>query len=226
MRVLVKIGSYEIMVLIDIGSTHNFINTRLANQFQLPIKHTAAFSVRVANGEKLMCQGKFEKVQIVIQNVPFSLTVYSLPIIGLDMVLGIQWLKLLGAVVCNWKTLTMEFDWGNQRRHLEGISPQSLQTASLTEISKEIRQGNEAFPICLHTKLEKALRAVPADMQQLLKDYEEIFQEPTKLPPSRGIDHCIPLKKGTEPVNVRPYCYAYFQKAEIEKQLKRCCDRG
>ena len=76
-----------------------------------------------------------------------------------------------------------------------------MQTASLTEISKEIRQGNEAFATCLHTKLEDALRTVPVDMKQLLKDYEEIFQEPIKLPPPRGIDHCIPLKEGTESVN-------------------------
>ena len=50
----------------------------------------------------------------------------------------------------------MEFDWCNQRRHLQGINLQSLQMTSLTEISKEIRQGNEAFVICLHTKLEEA----------------------------------------------------------------------
>ncbi|KAH9763085.1 hypothetical protein KPL70_001057 [Citrus sinensis] len=142
MHVLAKIGSYEIMVLINNRSTHNFISTRLANQLQLPIKPTTTFSVQVVNSEKLTCRGKLEKVQIVIQNIHFSLTVYSLPI------------------------------------------------------------------------------TVPVDMQQLLKDYEEIFQEPTKLPPSRGIDHCIPLKEGTEPVNVRPYRYAYFQKVEIEKQVK------
>lgn len=66
MRVLANIGSYEIMVLIDSESTHNFINTRLVNQLQLLITTTAAFSVRVANGEKLTCQGKFKKVQIII----------------------------------------------------------------------------------------------------------------------------------------------------------------
>jgi len=36
---------------------------------------------------------------------------------------------------------------------------------------------------------------------------------------SREIDHHINLKEGTEPINVRPYKYAYFQKAEIEKQV-------
>ena len=44
-----------------------------------------------------------------LQGITFSLTLYSLPIAGLDMVLGIQWLEMLGFVVYNWKQLTMEF---------------------------------------------------------------------------------------------------------------------
>lgn len=123
MRVMVRIEPYEIVVLIDSGSTHNFISTGLANLLQLPIEPTTAFSVRVANGEKLTCQGKFEKVQILIQEIPFSLTVYALPITGLDMVLGIQWLEQLGTVECNWKSLTMAFNWENKQRHLQGINP-------------------------------------------------------------------------------------------------------
>ena len=33
------------------------------------------------------------------------------------------------------------------------------------------------------------------------------------------MDHHITLKERTEPINVRPYRYAYFQKDEIEKQV-------
>ena len=113
MRVMARIGPYQIIVLIDSGSTHNFINTKLANMLQLPIKPMETFTVRVANGERLTCQGKFEQVQLFIQDISFSLTVYSLSISELDIVLGVQWLELLGSVVCNWKTLTMEFEWGN-----------------------------------------------------------------------------------------------------------------
>ena len=66
MRVMAKIGQYAIVILIDSGSTHNFINSRLANLLQLPIKPTTSFSVQVANGAKLTCQGMFEKVKILI----------------------------------------------------------------------------------------------------------------------------------------------------------------
>ena len=101
MHVKVKIRPYEIIALIDSGSIHNFISTCLANLLKLPIIPTTAFPIKVANGEKLACQGKFEKIQILIRDILFSLTVYALPISGLDLVLGIQWLEELGTVECN-----------------------------------------------------------------------------------------------------------------------------
>jgi hypothetical protein len=75
---------------------------------------TKPFVVRIANGERLFCQGHFDEVQVNVQDIQFSLTLYSLPLIGLHMVLGIQWLEMLGSVVCNWKQLTMDFHWDKQ----------------------------------------------------------------------------------------------------------------
>ena len=93
MRVSAKIGPYNIVVLIDSGSTYNFINNRLANLLQLPVLPTSGFLVKVANGETLLCKGKFEKVQLLLQDIPFTLTLYALPITELDLVLGIHWLE-------------------------------------------------------------------------------------------------------------------------------------
>ncbi|KAJ0037754.1 hypothetical protein Pint_22709 [Pistacia integerrima] len=61
MRVRAKMGPHEVMVLIDIGSTHNFISNRLASMLRLPIILTETFPVRVANGERLTCQGRYDK---------------------------------------------------------------------------------------------------------------------------------------------------------------------
>lgn len=180
----------------------------------------------MANGETLSSKGKFKRVQVLLQEVPFTLTLYSLPITGLDMVLGVQWLEMLGSVVCNWKQLTMDFTWENKSCRLQGIGPQSIQTASLTEITKELRQGQFGFAICFHVNVEDSLNTTTLDMQDLLKEYNTLFQEPTKLPPRREIDYNITLKEGTEPVNVRPYRYAYFQKAEIEKQVQEMLNSG
>lgn len=88
------------------------------------------------------CQGRFEKVHINLQGVPFFLTLYALPIAGLDLVLGVQWLEMLGSVNCNWKQLTVEFQWENTPRKLQRSDHQPMQIASLKEMSKELRQGN------------------------------------------------------------------------------------
>lgn len=66
MHVDAKVGLFEVVVLIDNGSTHNFVSTCMAELLRLPVIQTKAFIVRVANGSKLGCQGKFEKVPVIL----------------------------------------------------------------------------------------------------------------------------------------------------------------
>ena len=225
-RVMATIESLEMVVLIDSGSTHNFIGTRVARLLRLPVVPTEEFTVRVANGERLKCHGRFERVPVLLQGIPFLLTLYELPITGLDLVLGVQWLETLGSVVCNWRHLTMEFKWEHQVRKLQGTHHQHIQTASLKELTKELRQGQSLFAVYMHNATSIVHEGMPPDMQGLLEEYTDIFKEPTKLPPAREVEHRIPLKEGVEPVNVRPYMYAYFQKAEIEKQVQDMLQQG
>lgn len=97
------------ITLIGSGSTHNFISERMATILHLPVIPTEVFIVRVTNGETLQCKGRFDAVPISIHGSVFNLTLYSLPLTCLDLVLSIQWLELLGSIVCNWNKLTMEF---------------------------------------------------------------------------------------------------------------------
>ncbi|KAL4318769.1 hypothetical protein GQ457_18G015560 [Hibiscus cannabinus] len=219
MRVTATICDLELDVLIDSGSTHNFISEKMATWLQLPVIPTEPFTVKVANGAPLKCQGRFENVHVLLQGIPFSLTLYSLPLIGLDLVLGVQWLEKLGTVICNWKQMTMKFRWNNHIQQLQGADVPSIQAASLKFLSKELRHGTSMFAMCFQTEANTPHDKVHPNMEQLLQEFSDIFHEPTEIPPTRDIDHRIPLKDGTEPINVRPYRYAYFQKAEIEKQV-------
>jgi hypothetical protein len=85
--------------------------------------------------------------------------------------------------------------------------------------------------LCFQPTEETALTAISMnddnqDMHCLLQEYADVFQQPSRLPPAREVDHCITLKEGTEPINVRPYRYAHFQKTEIEKQVQEMLDSG
>jgi len=64
-------------------------------------------------------------------------------------------------------------------------------------------------------------------LQGVLSEFATVFHEPKGLPPPRGIDHRIPIKAGTAPVNVRPYRYhPHLQKNEIETQVAEMLASG
>ena len=140
MRIKAIIGAHEVVALIDSGSTHNFISDRVAETLRLPVKPTTPFTVRVANGERLSCKGKYEKLTVNLQGNEFHLDFFSVPLNGLDMVLGIQWLETLGSVVCDWKKRTMDFIWEQQPKKLQGIKIPPIQDTTLQGFTKDFRQ--------------------------------------------------------------------------------------
>lgn len=76
----------------------------------------------------------------------------------------------------------------------------------------------------LHTDSNKE---VPREIVELLHNSEDLFEEPTDLPPSRrGFDHHIPLLEGSQPVNKRPYRYPSYHKTAIEKMIQEMLDKG
>ncbi|RVW24529.1 Transposon Ty3-I Gag-Pol polyprotein [Vitis vinifera] len=206
MRIKAIIGAHEVVALIDSGSTHNFISDRVAETLRLPVKPTTPFTVRVANGERLSCKGKYEKLTVNLQ--------------------GIQWLETLGSVVCDWKKRTMDFIWEQQPKKLQGIEIPPIQDTTLQGFTKDFRQRQAVFALYVQLEGQQNNEELSSDMQALLEEYSDVFAAPTKLPPTREIDHKIPLKDGTEAINVRPYRYAYFQKTEIENQVRDMLNAG
>ena len=67
---------------------------------------------------------------------------------------------------------------------------------------------------------EKEHQEVNPHLTDLLREYNNVFAEPKGLPPQRALDHQIPLKPYSKPVNLRPYRHPYFQKTEVEKLVK------
>lgn len=63
-------------------------------------------------------------------------------------------------------------------------------------------------------------------LEELLTKYNRVFQESKGLPPIRQEKHLIGLQEGHRPMNVRPYCYPYHHKNEIEKQVCEMLNSG
>ncbi|CAA0838264.1 Unknown protein [Striga hermonthica] len=120
LRIAGKIKGKNLQVLIDSGSTHNFIKTSVAESLGLPVESTNKFRVYVGNGDHMVCEYSCPSVELELQHNIFSVDMYVLPIEGPDLVLGIQWLRQLGRVFHDYTAMTMEFDWCEKQVVLRG----------------------------------------------------------------------------------------------------------
>jgi hypothetical protein len=96
LRVMGRLRSKEVMVLIDSGSTHNFIDQSIVHKYELPVVPNKKFQVIVANGEKIDCTGLCPSLTIMIQGQIVIADYFILPVAACPVVLGVQWLVTLG----------------------------------------------------------------------------------------------------------------------------------
>ncbi|KAF3776086.1 hypothetical protein EJ110_NYTH49129 [Nymphaea thermarum] len=124
LKVVGKINNQKVIVLLDTGSTHNFLNSRLAHLVEGKVTPLASFNVLVGNGERMSCNEVCKDVSLKMQKTPFTLDLYLLPIGGVDLVLGIQWMKPLKRTLLDWENMTLTFPKeGGGEITLEAINP-------------------------------------------------------------------------------------------------------
>ncbi|KAA3474610.1 Aspartic peptidase [Gossypium australe] len=88
MRVATNIGQTKVILLINSGSTHNFINANLVKQLALLVSPMNKLKVIVANGAILVAGGIFRAVQWKVESIQFHTDFYVLPFKECDLVLG------------------------------------------------------------------------------------------------------------------------------------------
>uniref|UniRef100_A0A2N9GGR4 Chromo domain-containing protein n=1 Tax=Fagus sylvatica TaxID=28930 RepID=A0A2N9GGR4_FAGSY len=175
MRVVACINGKKAVVLIDTGSTHNFLDCDLAKSLRFGIDTSSCFGVKVANGEVIRTKGECKDIQFKI------------------------WLKGL-------KTPKPELQGSKQ--FSKGSPTQGLLL--------QIMQCN----LCQGTELPEG------EVQEVLEEFQNVFEEPQGLPPNRGHEHQIMLKAEAKPTSQRPYRYPFYQKGEIEKIVQELLESG
>ena len=224
-RLLGSLHHHQAVILVDGGSTHNFIQTRVAKFLALPTAPTAALRVMVGNGHTLDCDTMSSQVSLFIQGHEFRLDLYHLPICRVDIVLVVQWLKLLGPITTDYLNLTMTFLHMGLPITLHADAPPTPSHASAHQLKCLAQTQSISALFHITTTTTPVLSSpppstspIPSQIASVLDKFPHIFAEPTQLPPNRNIQHHIHLPQTTL-VNVRPYRYPHFQKAEIERQI-------
>ncbi|XP_022032945.1 uncharacterized protein LOC110934059 [Helianthus annuus] len=239
MQVVGNIGTKTLQILIDSGSTHNFIDEKLAVKLGCVMKDIEGMKVGVANGSQLLCVKVCPGFQWQMQGLWMKADVLVLPLASYDMVLGVQWLSSLGDIVWNFQDLTMQFRVDSKVYQLKGsntnrvslcsnklmshlLTSQCSQVVQSQLFSLQQVEGDEHY----QHKAVVSNGVADSKIQSLLQEFGDVFATPSCLPPSRAYDHKIILKDESMVISQKPYRYQAAQKDVIEKVTKELLDTG
>lgn len=226
----------EVSVLIDTGSDRDFLHPTIAESLHLPLSPIRPFRVLVGNGAALLCTHVARNTQLEMQGSIFPVDLHILPVHGPDVILGMVWLESLGKVAADFAGKTLEFKHEGSMITLKGLLPAPRQISLQTLLSGSPAPDSlDIFEVLLLQPEEGATDAaareefpdgLPHAVTKVLDKFRTIFSILVGMPPKRPFDHKVHLLLGTRPVNVRPYRYPYFQKNEIERQVREMLEQG
>jgi hypothetical protein len=152
-----RIKGKNITILVDSGSTHNFVDINLARQLNLFVYPVRNLVVTTTDGQQIKGLGRCHKVSVQIQNLELQSGYYALPLSGMDMVLGAEWLMQLGTYATNLQEQFMEFKWQGKNYKVYGSESLHHPQKELTSIQKQI-QNQDASPQWKKNSSKIALR--------------------------------------------------------------------
>nr|GFC50749.1 transposon Ty3-G Gag-Pol polyprotein [Tanacetum cinerariifolium] len=198
LRLPKRIQNKDVVVLVDGGSTHNFVEQELVNRLGLQVDPTVNFSVVVANREKLACTGRVRNISLVVHGYVISTDFFVLPVAACPIVLGVQWLKTLGHIEFDFNNLTIGFHIAGSHHKLQGLKASELFALKSHELMGICDAALLLQIVSVLPQVQPELSPSPA-IQEVLTDFCKVFQDPSGLPPPRFHDHIIPLLPGSKP---------------------------
>ncbi|XP_021596651.1 uncharacterized protein LOC110603257 [Manihot esculenta] len=212
MRLRGKLANQFGTILVDSGSTHNFVSEKFARKAGIEPTTSKKIKVLVASGEELMSSGKCTQTEILIQGVPIIVDLYILPLEGYDVVLGTQWLRTLGTIIWDFSDLLMTFNLDGKQVILQGSIVPDNQLISAYRMEHLIQFAKKGFLLQIIGDQSDSpeIPKLHPQIQAFLDKFRVVANEPVGLPPQWLHDHKIPLKN-SEPISVRPYRYPHYQ---------------
>ncbi|XP_070022199.1 uncharacterized protein [Nicotiana sylvestris] len=197
----------SLIILLDSGSTHSFLDMEAAKKIGCLILEAVPMRVIVENGNYLMSLHICHKFKWKIQGVQFEDAVRITKLGGNDMILGGDWMKRHNPVLLDFVEYKVQVTHKGKRVELKGIYNQKkLKSLSTNGVRQLLKKGqaiwSHLFMISVEEVKESSL--IPAAIDKVLKQFPDIFMEPTSLPPKRGHGHSIPLKSDAIPVILDP----------------------
>jgi hypothetical protein len=237
---LIRIRGYvnrnPAIVMVDGGSTGNFIDSKYVQEYQLH-KHKLgeAKAVRLADGSTHLCRS-YVTCYVRMGTLKQLITLNVIPLDGYDAILGIPWLRLNNPEF-NWEAGVVSVNIDGRLielpKYIGNEAMDSMLVSSL-QFKRLVRQPQVEFGMLFineiddSEKRDSGVARVDPRIKAVLEEYKDVFPDdlPSGLPPTRDIDHKIEIIPGSAPPVRAPYRMSVPELDELKKQLHDLLAKG
>lgn len=154
MRLYVKVGNQDVLILVDSGSVATFVSANLAEQLQCAPQDCAPAQHVAADGSQMVCIKMFPNLQWAVQGHTFTSSAGILPLKCYDMIyVRIGWKSLVQCGSIGGKK-HMKFTHKGKRITLKGIPSEITKCTAISagKLKGLLRRGVVAHCIQLWAK--------------------------------------------------------------------------
>jgi hypothetical protein len=229
-------GNQVLSILLDSGSSIMFINADMLHRIPYSAQKAAPLILKVANGQTIISEEIMTGVEWWIQGHTFSTDARVLHLGAYDMILSMDWLEHHSPMQCDWVSKSIEFNHKGKFITIQRLKPKLVEY--IVEIYGEqflkLHKENDVWALVIMSPMSNSqdqeekymMNGIPSPIQEVILDFEYMFQAPSTLPSSRTFDHAISLLLDTVQINYWPYRYSPQQKIEIERQVTNMLQSG
>ena len=208
------LAGHSAHILIDSGSSTNFVNTAFVQRHRLrTVPQPCTKIVYLADSSTRRSTERLEQAQLHIQDTTYVLELNTLPLRQYDIILGMSWLSRYNPII----------DWTTRNIRPRVSITEHMPFVSAKTIAKTLSTDDQLFIIipATETPSSNAAPTITPAATTLLKEFKDIFPDdlPAGLPPQRAIDHRIEVIPGSTPPSRPTYRMSDVELAEVKKQL-------
>ena len=197
---------HSVLVLFDSGATHSFVSEECVSRLGLVVLNLGCELISTPASGQVSTNLVCAICSIEVARRGFKVNLICLPLKGLDVILGMDWLSNNHVIIdCRWRSVVFP--------EADGLSLISTREAIQEEVD-----GASCYMIVVQSEKRSTIdliRSIP-----VVDEYADVFpDEMPGLPPSWDVDFTIDLVRGVGPVSMAPYRMASAELAELKKQI-------
>ena len=186
-------------------------------------------NVSTPNGDQTLVDKQVGPILIQVQNksIVWDFAMYHL--VGIDLILGMDWLSKNHAIIdCNKKKVYLAGDIASGKKlFFKGEQSENHPLLiSYVKATKFLQKGCQGFLASVVEEIKGSKEVDPSSVRIVSEFLDVFLEELPGIPPERELEFSIDLLSGTTPISKAPYRMAPAELQELKIQLKELLEKG